>query len=382
MRERGRSRAKWKREYGAVDRLPSGNFRARWRQNGKRVTAPMTFATEDDAKNFLVTVQADLLRGKPSLTNTGSMALSEWLDEWLKQPGKSRNAQARDLQGVRAFPRLLPLRLAEIERSDVQNAVTQRSNFVAAATVRRDYSALRACLNAAADNGLIAAAPVPRRIALPKARDTTPPELTDEDLDALVEQMAPRYRALVRTAAVLGFRWSEVIGLRLCDVDFLRKEVTIGQTVEEAKGHLTLVPWGKTSSALRSRPAPGFLLDELSNHIAEFRADEGREALLFVGERCGVLRRSAFVRRHFAPAREAIGFGDLDFHHLRHHGITWLVEAGVPLNELQEWFGHKAVAMTMRYVHATSRSRKEAAKRMEKRWSKKKARRSPEREAR
>jgi hypothetical protein len=38
--------------FGAIDWLPSGNLRARWRQDGRRVSAPMTFATESDAYSF------------------------------------------------------------------------------------------------------------------------------------------------------------------------------------------------------------------------------------------------------------------------------------------------------------------------------------------
>lgn len=64
-----------KRSFGSVDELPSSNFRARWRQDGKRVTAPMTLASERDAKSFLLTVEADLIRGKRASTNSGSMTL-------------------------------------------------------------------------------------------------------------------------------------------------------------------------------------------------------------------------------------------------------------------------------------------------------------------
>jgi integrase len=171
------------------------------------------------------------------------------------------------------------------------------------------------------------------------------------------------------TAAILALRWSEVIGLRVRDIDFLRRTVTINQTVEEAGGHVRLVPWGKTNAALRSRPVPQVLLDQIAAYIRTFRADVPLDSLIFVGARGGILRRSGFVRRYFAPAREALGLEGLKFHHLRHHGITWLVEAGVPISELKAWFGHKAVEMVMHYTHATGASAKEAESKMEERWS-------------
>jgi hypothetical protein len=184
---------KSKRAFGAIDRLPSGNYRARWRQDEKRVTAPMTFATELDAKNFLLSVEADILRGRKTPTNTGSMTLGEFSEIWLSEPGKSRNAIARDRQGIKAFPALEHLKLSEITRSDVQAAVTARCETVQPATVKRDCSALRSCLNAAADREYLAGrAPIPRRIALPKIRHAEVPELGDDDLDALVKAIAIR----------------------------------------------------------------------------------------------------------------------------------------------------------------------------------------------
>jgi integrase len=360
-----------RREFGAVTQLPSGNWRARWREGDRRVNAPMTFATEEDAERYLIKIRADLLDGKV----TAALAppkpcrtLQEWRDVWLDQPGKSRNHVRRDRQGINAFPQLHHLPLDEITKLMVQDAVKSRSKQVKAGTATRDYAALRSCLYAAADFDLITAAPIPRRIGLPKVRQVNPPELTDDTLNELVSTMTDRFKMLVRMAAVLAFRWGEVIALRICDVDFDNGAVTISQTIEEAGGHLEVVPWGKTDAALRTRPAPQSLLDDLREHIEVFRPNARPTDLLFVGERDRMLRRSNFNRRHFAPAREAIGLSDLDFHHLRHHGITWLVEAEVPITVLKEWFGHKAVDMVLHYSHVTSAALKEAALKVEQRW--------------
>jgi hypothetical protein len=108
-----------RREFGAVTQLPSGNWRARWREGDRRVNAPMTFATEEDAERYLIKIRADLLDGKV----TAALAppkpcrtLQEWRDVWLDQPGKSRNHVHRDRQGINAFPQLHHLPLDEITR--------------------------------------------------------------------------------------------------------------------------------------------------------------------------------------------------------------------------------------------------------------------------
>src|SRR6185437_10603156 len=102
---------------------------------------------------------------------------------------------------------------------NVQAAVNARAQEVAPATLHRDFSALRAVLNAAVDADRIARSPA-RRIALPANRATERPTLTPEGLVELADALPDHYRALVLTGAVLGLRWGEAIGLRVRDIDF------------------------------------------------------------------------------------------------------------------------------------------------------------------
>lgn len=53
-----------KRQFGALRRLASGRWQARYRDGGGRmVTAPQTFRTKGDAGRYLATVEAGLARG-------------------------------------------------------------------------------------------------------------------------------------------------------------------------------------------------------------------------------------------------------------------------------------------------------------------------------
>ena len=40
-------------------------------------------------------------------------------------------------------------------------------------------------------------------------------------------------------------------------------------------------------------------------------------------------------------------------HDLRHTGASWMVQAGVPLYEVQKILGHASISMTQRYAHFT-----------------------------
>lgn len=49
------------RPFGSVRRLPSGRYQARYRpRHGTHVTAPQTFATESEAREWLESLRADL----------------------------------------------------------------------------------------------------------------------------------------------------------------------------------------------------------------------------------------------------------------------------------------------------------------------------------
>ena len=174
-----------------------------------------------------------------------------------------------------------------------------------------------------------------------------------EGLSELADALPGHYRALVLTGAVLGLRWGEAIGLRVCDIDFPRRTVTVAGTVKELAGHLSLEPDAKTEQSLRTLAVPAFLIDELAQHLAVYRGspDADSEALVFVGPKGGVLRRR-FVERILRPTAEkiraeAVAEGrtptvpaGLTFHALRHVAVTAMADAGVPYNVTQPRAGH------------------------------------------
>ena len=121
---------------------------------------------------------------------------------------------------------------------------------LAPATVRTNLAVLRAVLNAAVEADIIGRSPV-RAVRLRKAPARERPTLTPEELERLADEVGSSYRALILIAGVIGLRWSEAIGLRVCDVDFLRKTLTVTQTISEVEGRLSIAP---TKSRASRRP--------------------------------------------------------------------------------------------------------------------------------
>lgn len=358
-----------KRQFGSIRKLPSGRWQARYPdRSGCIVTAPSTFPTKQSAGQFLSGIETDMARGAYIDPRAGRTTLARWTESWLARPGKRANSTVRDRQALEVFlAELGPVALGALTPGQIQAVVDRRARSAAPATVARDFSAVRAVLNAAVDADMIARSPA-RRIALPKVRPPARTALSPAELDRLASAVPSRYRALVLVAGVLGLRWGEAVGLRVKDIDFLRRTVTVAQLVEEVAGHVQLVAEAKTPAGLRTLTAPAFLIEELAEHLATHRAGarSDADALVFVGARGAVLRRR-FGERILAPAVARAGLDPgLTFHALRHVAITAMVEAGVHPRVMQGRAGHATSRLTMElYAHVPDTADRQAAEALE-----------------
>ena len=75
-----------KRTFGEVSRLPSGRYRIRYSaEDGRRVSAPNTFATKGEADRWLTLRRAELLKADWTATVTGTRSFGDYAQTWLTQ---------------------------------------------------------------------------------------------------------------------------------------------------------------------------------------------------------------------------------------------------------------------------------------------------------
>jgi integrase len=80
-------------------------------------------------------------------------------------------------------------------------------------------------------------------------------------------------------------------------------------------------------------------------------------ARLFTGPRGG--RISTAVLRdatHWDQVVLELGYSDLRRHDLRHTGLTWMADAGVPVHVLRKIAGHGSLTTSQRYLHPDQQS--------------------------
>ena len=175
------------------------------------------------------------------------------------------------------------------------------------------------------------------------------------------------FEALYTVSATTGARRGEVLGLRWCDIDFERAELSIVQTVVLVNGAATIsIP--KTTGSVRSVSLDPGTIDILRKHrlaaiqhgLATGRAIDN-DGLIFV-DRNGLPFKPDRVTRTFTRLTEAAGLPHIRLHDLRHTWATLALRNGTHPKIVQERLGHSNISTTLNtYSHVTPGMQAEAA---------------------
>jgi len=149
-----------------------------------------------------------------------------------------------------------------------------------------------------------------------------------------------------------SLRWSELGGLRRCDIDLATCTVRVTRQLIEVRGGGFAFGSSKPRAAIRSGPIPEVLISIIRWHLACF-AEQGDEGLIFTSPAGKPLRHTNFRRRVWLPALKAAELPAIYFHDLRHTGNTLAANAGASLRELMERIGHDSERAALIYLHSS-----------------------------
>jgi integrase len=233
-----------------------------------------------------------------------------------------------------------------------------RSEAMAAAA----YRLLRAVLNTAVDDGRVRRNPC-RIKGGDRVRTPERPVATAQQVFALADAIAPRYRAFVLAAAFTGLRWGELIALRRRDVEDGR--VVVRRAFVEHAGRIVEAPT-KSAAGVRVVAMPALLVQELDAHMDRYVAP-GADALLFTGAKGATPKRGSWRSRIDWPAAvRAAGLPEgFHFHDLRHTGNHLAATSGASTRELMHRMGHSSMRAALIYQHATEERSRELADRLD-----------------
>lgn len=144
-----------------------------------------------------------------------------------------------------------------------------------------------------------------------------------------------RYRLMISLAYACGLRVSEIVSLKVKDLDIDELLVHI----ENAKGKKDRI---------------SVLPESLKNDLRNLIAGKGAKEYIFPSNRGGILTTTS-LQKMFRKSIAATSIKKpATFHSLRHSFATHLLENGVDVRYVQELLGHSNIRTTQIYTHLTN----------------------------
>ena len=332
---------------GKASKRPNGKWRARWREYPGGPEKAKDFDRKVDAEAFLAMAIADIQRGTYVDPSAGKITFQDWAEQW-RVIQVWRDSTARQVESHlrrHIYPVIGNRQIASVRRSDIQSLVKTLEHSLAAATVENVYRHVAAVFRAAVGDQLLSVSPC-QQINLPKinAANVTPLEVWQ--VDAIAEEIDPRFRALIILAAGTGMRQGECFGLTVDRVDFFGNRITVDrQRNPEAAGESLFGPT-KTAASNRIIPMPEVVKFALSEHLRQFGS--GPEGLIFTTATGAPMNRNRWSEIWARQVRTIQGFPEwATFHDLRHFYASLLIRHGESIKVVQARLGHASASETL-----------------------------------
>ncbi|MGY1499646.1 tyrosine-type recombinase/integrase [Streptomyces sp. QTS52] len=352
-----------RREFGTVRKLASGRWQARYLgPDGQRHTAPETFETRSDAQDWLNLVRADIERNHWRDPDAGAVNFKKYALRWAEERGLAPTTLDRydGLLRLHILPAFGGKNLDEIAPSSVRTWRAERLKATGATTVAKSYRLLKAILQTAVDDDLLASNPCRIKGAGKEEADERPTATIEQVFD-LADAMGPRWRLMVLLGAFASLRPEELAELRRHSVDIDECSLRVTQASPELTNGRRVTGDPKTRAGKRTVYLPDFMLPELRRHLQWF-AEKESDGLLFVGEKGAPFRRSTFGRK-WRKARTKVGVPkNFRFYDLRHTGNTLAADTGAKLKDLMVRAGQSSERAQLIYQHSTAKHQRRLAR--------------------
>jgi len=285
--------------------------------------------------------------------------LDSFLSYLVVEKGLSENtleSYGRDLKKFLLFIKSRGITSArEVKYGDILDFMTRsREEGLNATTIVRSMVSVKQFFKYLLAEKVLSEDPT-AHIKTPKMKKAIPGVISLDDVESILgapDESTPeglRDAAMLEILYATGIRVSELIGLKLNDVNF-----ELGFVVVYGKG-----------SKERVVPIGDKAREKLLSYLRDSRPSllKGREAkALFVTRRGAGMTRQGFWKIIKAQALKAGVTKKISPHTLRHSFATHLLERGADLRTIQVMLGHSDISTTQIYTHVESERLKEIHK--------------------
>jgi integrase/recombinase XerD len=273
--------------------------------------------------------------------------MSIWVERFVLYLGAERGLAENTItsycRDLRQFSDLIVKPLGEVGRADVRAFMAkQLADGCDPRSVARRLSAIRHFYRWMLDEDAIQTDPT-FDLPVPKSWKTMPKSISAEEVQAMADGLSAtsarglRGRAMVLTCFGAGLRVSELLCLRLENLDLDQSFLTVRQ----GKG-------SKDRIAPLNPVAVSALRTYLEIGRPQLHPDES-DTTVFLARRGGSLTRQAIFYEFRNLAERTIG-KSISPHWLRHSFATVLIGGGADLRAVQAMMGHASIDTTQIYL--------------------------------
>lgn len=175
-------------------------------------------------------------------------------------------------------------------------------------------------------------------IPRPKKQQLLPKLLNEDEIKRLFNALTnKKHKAMLFTTYSAGLRVSEVVQLKLRDIDSQRMQILITQGKGKKDRYVNLSP---------------VLLDILRNYATTYTP--APKNYLFESDQTQGAYPTRTVQQIFTNAKNKAGIQkNVGIHSLRHSFATHLLDKGTDIKYIKDLLGHFSIKTTERYLHVS-----------------------------
>lgn len=235
------------------------------------------------------------------------------------------------------------IELQKVSKEELKEYIEHLSDIGRAdTTISRNIASMKAFFGYLSDIGYIGSNPA-TELKAPKIIKKTPEILSVSQVDELLGQPSKntpkelRDKAMLELLYATGMRVSELIGLKMDDINLTQEYVVCHERKKER-----LIPFG--SDAKKA------LVKYITNGREYLLGENISSEVLFPNCKGGSMSRQGFWKLIKAYGKKAGIDAELTPHTLRHSFAAHLVENGADLKAVQEMLGHSDISTTQIYM--------------------------------
>lgn len=316
----------------------------------------------------------------------------EFVNDWRVKHAK-KNYAHRTLQGYDEklnnyiIPRFGHQKIEQIKPIQIVNFLDEVSQpgagrnkqgkALSASTLYEIDKTLRVVFNKAVEWQVLKESPL-KGLKRPKIKKKKMQYFDEDDVIEFIKALYKEpinWRIYFLTAAVAGMRRGETLALEWSDFDFENQDILLTKSIPDFENGRPIIKSTKTDEDIRKISMPQWYMEEVKVFYRHWLKEKmmmgenwkgDKNTFLFHGGE-GIPYTPNSVNKTWRNIKQRHNLKDIRVHDLRHTMITYLLQEGESLKNVQERAGHSSSRITTdTYGHVTKKGHRSTADRFEK----------------